>query len=111
MCFFPVTITSSPTSVGGRDRPKSVLASADATLTLSESASVVIDSPLIGGPSAKFGAGGWVFLRTRSVCTLSAICCSNEQIYAGFGGQVGPPATEQCVLGQEREKGNQRANR
>ena len=91
--------------------PNSTFASTDATLTLSEGASVVIDSLSIGGPSAKFGAGGWYFLRTRLVCTLSAICCSNEQIYAGFGGQVGPPATEQCVLGREREGGNQKANR
>ena len=96
---------------GGGDRPKSVLASADATLTLSEGASVASGALSVGGPAATFGAGGWCFLSTRSVCTLSAICCSNEQIYAGFGGQVGTPALKHCVLGREREGGNQMANR
>ena len=111
MCFFPVTITLAPTSAGGGDRPKSVLASADATLTLSEGASVASGTFSVGGPAATFGAGGWCFLSTRSVCTLSAICCSNEQIYAGFGGQVGTPALEHCVLGREREGGIQIADR
>ena len=111
MCFFPVTITSYPTSAGGRGRPTSVLASADATLTLSEGASVASGALSDDGPAATFGAGGWCFLSTRSVCTLLVICCSNEQIYAGFGGQVGTPALEHCVLGREREVGNQMANR
>ena len=111
MCFFPVMITSSPTSTDGRDRPKSVMASADATLTLREGASVASGVPSVGGPAATFGAGGWCFLSTRSECTLSAICRSNAQIYAGFGGQVGTPALEHCVLGREREGENQMANR
>ena len=105
MCFFPVTITLSPTSAGGRDRPKSVLASADATLTLSEGVSVASGALSVGGPDATFMAWGWCFLRTRLVCTLSAICCSNKQIYAGFGGQGGPLATEHCVLGREKKLG------
>ena len=111
MCFFPVTITSSPTSAEGRDRPKSVLASADGALTLSEGASVASGALSVSEPATTFGAGGWCFLSTRLVCTLSAICRSNEQIYAGFGGQVGTPALEHCVLGREREGGNQMANR
>ena len=97
------------TSSEGRDRPKSVFASADATLTLSEGASVVSDLLLVNGQAAKFGAGGWFFLRTSLLCTLSAICCSNKQIYAGFGGKVGPLAPELCVLGQDKEGGNQTA--
>ena len=109
MCFFPVTVTSSSTSAEGRDRPKSVLASADVTLTLSKGASIVSDALSAGGLAANFGAGGWCFLRTRPVCNLSAICWSNEQIYVGFGGQVGPPAPGQCVLGREEEGGNQMA--
>ena len=54
------------------------------------------------------GAGG-CFLRTRSLCTLSTICCSNEQIYASFVGKVGQMAPEQCIDGREKEEGNQRA--
>ncbi len=42
------------------------------------------------------GVGGF-FLRTRSLDTLSIICCLNEQIYAGFGGKVGQLAPEQCI--------------
>ena len=99
LCFFPVTMTSLSTSSKGRDRPKSVFASADATLTLSKGASVVSDLLSVDGQAAKFGAGGCFFLSPRSLCTLSAICWSNEHIYAGFGGKVGPLAPELCVLG------------
>ena len=110
MCFFPVMFTSSPISTEGRDMPKSVMAIANATPSLvSEGVSVASSALSVGGPAATFVAFGWCFLRTRSVCTLSAICCSNEQIYAGFGGQAAPPAPGQCVLGREEEGGNQMA--
>ena len=58
MCFFPVTITSLPTSTEGRDRSESVFASADVTLTLSEGASIVSNALSVGGLAANFGAGG-----------------------------------------------------
>ena len=101
MCFVPVTMTSS-TSSNGRDRPKSVLASADATLTLSEGAGVVNVLRWVDGQAAVLGGGG-CFLRTRSLCTLSIICRSNEQIYAGFGGKVGQLVPEQCINGRKKE--------
>ena len=91
-------MTSLLTSSEGRDRPKFVLASADAALTLSGGASVMNVMRSVNGQAAVLGAGGF-FLRTRSLCTLSAICCSNEQIYAGFGGKVGQLAPEQCNNG------------
>ena len=70
-------MTLSSTSSEGRDRSKSVLASADATFALSEGASVVHVLRSDDGQDAVFGAGGF-FLRTRLLCTLLAICCSNE---------------------------------
>jgi hypothetical protein len=81
------------------------LASADATLTLSKGASVVGGVLSVGGPAATFVAGGRCFLSSRLVCTLSAICRSNEQIYAGFWGQVGTPAFKNYALGQEKGGG------
>ena len=98
MCCFPFTMTSSSTSSAGRVRPKSVLASADATLTLSEGACVVTVLRSVGGQAAAMGAGGWFFLRTRSLCILSAICCSNEQICTGFLGKV----VGRMVIGREK---------
>ena len=65
------------TSSEGRDRSKSVLASADATFTLSKGASLVHVLRSVDGQAAVFGAGGF-FLRTRLLCTLLAICCLNE---------------------------------
>ena len=62
----------------------------------------------VNGQAAVLGSGGF-FLQTRLLCTLSAICCSNEQIYAGFGGKVGQLAPKQCINGQEKEGGNQTA--
>ena len=109
MCCFPFTMTSSSTSSEGRVRPKSVLASADVTLALSKGACVVTVLRSVSGQAAAMGAGGCFFLRTRSLCILSAICCSNKQIYAGFGGKVGPLAPKLCVLGREKEGGNQTA--
>ena len=50
-------MTSLLTSSVGRDRPKSVLASADATLTLSEGASVVSVPRSVNGQAAVLGAG------------------------------------------------------
>ena len=99
-------MTSSSTSSKGRDRPKSVLASADATLTLSEGAGVVNVLRWVDEQAAIVGVGG-CFLRTRSLFTLSIICCSNEQIYAGFGGKVGQLVPKRCIDG--RKKGNQTA--
>ena len=101
-------MTSSSTSSKGRDRPKSVFASADANLTLSKGASVLKVLRSVNGQAAVLGASGF-FLRTRSLCTLQEICCSNEQIYTGIGGKVGQLAPEQCVNGQEKEGGNQTA--
>ena len=106
MCLVPVMMASTLTSSKGRDRPKSVMASADATLTLSEGADVVNVLRWVDVQAAALGVGG-CFLKTRSLCTLSAICCSNESIYAGFGGKAGPLAPKQCVLGREKEGGNQ----
>ena len=100
-----VKMTLLLTSFDGRDWPKFVLASADATLTLSKGASVVNMLCSVNGQAAVLGAGGF-FLRTRSLCTLSAICCSNDQMYAGVGGKVGQLAPEQCVNGQEKEVGS-----
>ena len=77
--FLPVTMTSSLTSSEGRNRHKSVLASADAPLTLSEGAGDVNVLRWVDGQAAVLGVGG-CFLRTRSFCTLSIIFCSNEQI-------------------------------
>ena len=91
-CVFPVMIASLPTCTDGRDGPTSVMASADAMHTLSNGASVASGVPSVGGPVATFVAGGWCFLSTRLACTLSAICRSNAQTCAGFGGQVGTPA-------------------
>ena len=59
----------------GGVRPKSILASADATLTLSKGACVVTVLRSVGGQAAAIGASGWFFLRTRSLCILLAICC------------------------------------
>ena len=95
-------MTSLSTSSEGRDRPKPSLASADATLTLSEGAGSVNMLRSVNGQAAAVGAG-WLFCRTRSMCTLSAICCSNEQIYAGVGGKVGHLAPKQCVRGKKRQ--------
>ena len=81
-------MTSLSTSSEGKDRPKSVLDSADATLTLSEGAGVVKVLRWVDGKAAVLDVGG-CFLMTRSLCTLSIIFCSNEQIYAGFGGKFG----------------------
>ena len=103
--FFPVTMTSLLTSSDGWDRPKSVLTSADAILTLSKGASVVNVLQSVNGQAAAMGASVF-FLRTRSMCTLSAFFCSNEQIYAGVGGKVGELAPKQCVNGQEKEGGS-----
>ena len=58
MCFVPVTMTSSSTSSKGRDRPKSVLASADATLTPSEGANVVVVLRWVAGQAAVVDVGG-----------------------------------------------------
>ena len=101
MCFVPVTMTSSLTSSKGRDRHKSVMASADATLTLSEGAGVVNVLSWVGGQAAALVVGG-CFLRTRSLCTLSIIFCSNEQIYAGFGGKIGQLVPERCINGRKK---------
>ena len=52
------------------------------------------------GQAAAMGAGGWFFLRARSLCILTAFFCSNEQICTGFLGRVvGRLAPEQCLLG------------
>ena len=102
MCFVSVTMTSLLTSSKGRDRPTSTLASADATLTLSEGAGVVDVLLWVGGQAAVLDVGG-CFLMTRSLCTLSNICCSNEQIYAGFGGKVGQLVPKQCINGRKKE--------
>ena len=59
MWCFPFTMTSSSTSSEGRVRPKSVLASADATLTLSEGACVVTVLRSVGEQAAAMGAGGF----------------------------------------------------
>ena len=96
--FFPVTMTLSSTSSEERVRPKSVLASADVTVTLSKDDRVGSVLRSATGQAAVVGVGG-IFLRTRSLCTLSAICRSNEQIYTGFGGKVGQLVPEQCLVG------------
>jgi hypothetical protein len=101
-------MTSLLTISEGRDRPRFVLASADATLTLSGGASVVNMPQSVNGQAAVLGAGSF-FLKTRLLCTLSEICCSNQKIYAGVGGKVGQLAPKQCVNGQEKEGGNQTA--
>jgi hypothetical protein len=94
-------MTSSSTSSKGRDRPKSVLASADATLTLSEGAGVVIVVHWVVGQADIVDFSG-CFLMTRSLCTLSIIFCSNEQIYAGFGGKIGQLVPERCINGRKK---------
>ena len=101
-------MTSLSTSSKGRDRPKSVLTNADTTLTLSKGTSVVNVLCSVDGHAAALGAGGF-FLRMRLLCTFSAICCSNKQIYVGFGGKVGQLALKQFVNGQEKEGDNQTA--
>ena len=87
------------------------MASADVMLTHSEGASGASGVPSVGGPVATFVAGGWCCLSTKSACTLSAICHSNAQPYAGVGGQVGASGLGHCVLGRERDVGNQMSNR
>ena len=104
-------IASLPTSTDGRDRPTSVMASADAMLTLSDGASVASGVPSVGGPVATFVAGGWCFLSTRLACTLSTICRLNAQPYAGVGGQVGASGLGHCFFGRERDVGNQMSDR
>ena len=106
-------ITSLPTSTDtdGRDRPKSIMASADATLTLSDGVGVASCVPSVGGPVATFVAGGWCFLSTRSACTLSAICRLNAQPRAGVGVRVGSSGLRHCVLGRGGDVGNQMSNR
>ena len=87
LCFVPVTMTSSSTSSKGRDRCKSVVASAEATLTFSVDAGAVVALRLISGQSVVVDVGTW-FLVTRFLCTLSLIFCSNEQVvHVGFGGE------------------------
>jgi len=107
-------MTSSPTRSEGRVRPKSVLANADATITLSEGACVVTVLRSVGGQAAAMGAGGWFFLRTRLLRILLAICCSNEEICSGFLGKVvGQLAPERCLIGREKRRqaiGRQRVN-
>ena len=102
LCLVLVTMTSLSTSSKGRDRPKSVMASADATLTLSEGAGVVNVQRWVDGQAAALGVGGCV-LRNRSLCTLSVIFCSNEQIYAGFGGKVRQLVPKQCINGRKKD--------
>ena len=62
-------MTSLSTSSKGRDRPKSVFASADATLTLSKGASVVSNLLSVDGQAAKFGAVGF-FFSGQGCCVL-----------------------------------------
>ena len=88
-------------SNGDMDRAMPSLASADVTLTFSEGAGLGNLLRSVKGQAAAVGAG-WLFRRTRSMCTLLAICCSNEQIYAGIGGKVGHLAPKQCVRGEKR---------
>ena len=102
MCFFPVMMTSSSTISEGRESPKLVLASADATLAVSGGTSVVSVLHWVDGQAAASGVGG-CFLRTRSLCTLLVIFCSNVHIYAGFGGKVGQLVPERCIDGRKRE--------
>ena len=78
MCVFPFMMTLSSTSSEGRVRPKSVMANADATLTLSEGACAVTVLLSVGGLAAAPVAGGWLFLRTRLLCIFTAICWLNE---------------------------------
>ena len=59
-------MTSLSTSSEGRVGPKSVLASADVTLTFSEGACVVTVLRSVGGQAAAMGSGVF-FLRKRSV--------------------------------------------
>ena len=96
MCFFPVMVTSSSTSSEGRGRATPSLASDDATLTFSEGAGLGNLLRSVNEQAATVGSG-CPLRRTRSMSTLLAICCSNEQIYAGVGGKVGHLAPEQCV--------------
>ena len=112
MCFFPVMITSSPTSKAGRDMPKSVMASADVTPCLVvKGARVSSGVPSVGGPAAAIGSGGGCFHNCRSACTLSAICRSNAQVSAGVDGPVVTPALEHCVFGLGGEVVSRMANR
>ena len=97
-------MTSSLTISEERDRPKFVLASAAATLTLSGGASVLNVLCSVNGQAAVLGAGGF-FLRTRSLCTLSAICCSNEQIYAGFEARLDNWRPSSVSLDKKRRGG------
>ena len=78
LCFFPFMMTSSSTRADGSVRPRSVLASADATLILSEGTRVVSVLRSVGGHSDGIGCGVWLLRRTRLLWTLAAICCSNE---------------------------------
>ena len=68
MCFVPVTMTSLSASSEGSDRPKFVLASAYATLTLSRGASVVNMLCSVNGQAAVLGAG--VFFSGQDCCVL-----------------------------------------
>ena len=84
--------------------PKTIFASADETLTLSKGASMVNVLCSVNGQAAAMVAGVF-FLRTRFMCTLSAICCSNEQIYVGVGGKVGRLAPELSINGRDKKGG------
>ena len=101
LCFVPVMMTSLSTISEVRENPKSVSASADATLTLSGGVSVGSVLRLVNGYGDVSGAGG-CFLRTRSLCTLLTICWSNEQIYAGFRVKVVQLVPEWFINGRER---------
>ena len=80
------------------NRPKSVLASADATFTLSEGADVVLVLRWVARQAVVVDVGGWI-LMTRSLCTFLMILCSNGLVYTGFGGEVGQMVPKQCING------------
>ena len=73
-------MTSSSTSAEGRVRPKSSMATAAATLALSEVAWWSDALLSVGGVSAALITGGRCFRRTRLLCTFAAICCANDVV-------------------------------
>ena len=106
MCFFPVTMTPSLTSSEGRVRPKSVLASADATLTLREGARVVTVLRSVGGKAAEMGAGFFFSGQGRCELCLQFVVQMSRYVLA-FGSRSLDNWHPGSVLMVERKGGGQ----
>ena len=64
------------------------MANADATFALSDAACLVAVSLFVEVLSVAPVSGGWCVRSTRLLCTLTAICCSNELVSFALSGDV-----------------------